>query len=98
MNLKEALKPYQIKVQKGFMLQFLNEEGVIETVRIASSTLTKFNQKDEREGLGKGLYFDVFDEDTRSRFTLNLGESGDTNGIWVAYKATAVHPPSLKQI
>ena len=98
MNLKEALKPHQIKVQKGFMLQFLNEEGVIETVRIASSTLTKFNQKDEREGLGKGLYFDVFDEDTRTRFTLNLGESGDTNGIWVAYKATAVHPPSLKQI
>ena len=96
MNLRETSKPYQLKVQKGFILQFPNEEGVVEMARIASSP-TKLNQKDEQEGLGKGPCLDVLNGNTRPRLTLSLGEGRDANGTWTAYRETITNPPSLKQ-
>ena len=96
MNLKETSKPYQLEVQKGFILQLPNEGGVVEMARIASSP-TKLNQKDEQEGFGNGLYLDVLNGNTRPGLTLSLGEGRDANGIWIAYRETITNPLSLQQ-
>ena len=98
MDLDAVLKKHQEKVQKNFIVEYVNEEGEVELVRLISSTYATENARDEKDGLGRGFYFTVQNVETGKKYTLNLGASGDTDGKWVAYRNTNVHKPSLRQI
>ena len=97
-QLKEALKPHQQVVKKNYLVQFLNNQGIVQTVKITDSTLQYLNKKDERTRGIKGWYWNVQDVSSEEMFILNLGESGKPGFIWIAYKSNETNPPDLKQI
>ena len=96
-KLRTELAKWQ-KPRKGYILQFQEANGEIREVKITSGTFHRMNKKDVADGLGEGLYYNVMDIESKEKYSVNLGASGDLNFKWISYKASENPAPSLRGI